>query len=396
MFSFRGLLRYLSVFLLFYSILLVSFFFWGSDAEYNTNQKIARGYISEKSIFFDVHDPSKKTAKYLNYVIDEDGSFKNLGNVDIDFNTNEVDLTPYEGEDPDYILTNDILPDGLTKIEAILSSGSSDYLAAVHTGLGRGVYYSGDALIPPVIEGRFLTEEECLSDEPLTVIGKEYKEDIFTENGNDYIDYLGKKYQVIGIVGTEEDSTLDSLVFVNLGSMEPDIQLQGRYYVDSRKSTEKCYEKINNKAMELYGYDLDRCARPETLIDIVSNGLYLKSYLKILSILMALFLYISILIQSIGMNKNTIGIMKTVGIRFDRMFIKVNLRILIIALLGIVLGIITDCGLIIGSVFDLSASDMTMSLIVISGISFGLLALWTLIVALYNNRLNPGECLRDL
>lgn len=396
MFSFKGILRFSSVFILYFSIVLVAFVFWGSDEEYNTNQMIARGFISERSVFFDVHDPSAKTAKYLNYVINEDGTFQNLGNVDIDFNTNEVDMTPYEGEDPDYKITNDVLENGLTQIETILSSGGDDYLAAVHTGTGRGVFYKGDAIIPPVIEGRFISEEECLIREPLAVVGKEYKKDIYSENGKNFIDYLGKKYEVIGIVGMDQDSTLDSLVFVNLGSMDPDVQLQGRLYLDTEKNIKRIYDTLDRTSYAVYGYGLDEYARPETMIDIVSNGLYLKTYLKVLTLLMASFLYVSILIQSIGINKMTIAVMKTVGIRYRRMYMKVNLPVFIIACVGMVLGIVTDFIMIKCHVFDLNMGDTVRALLVISCSALVLFFIWAMIVVIHNNRLNPGDCLRDL
>ena len=59
--NYKGLLRQALIFILYFSIILISFFFWGSDKEYNLNQTIARGFISNDAIFFEIHDPSKGT-----------------------------------------------------------------------------------------------------------------------------------------------------------------------------------------------------------------------------------------------------------------------------------------------------------------------------------------------
>ena len=62
--NYKGLLRQALIFILYFSIILISFFFWGSDKEYNLNQTIARGFISNDAIFFEIHDPSKGTARF--------------------------------------------------------------------------------------------------------------------------------------------------------------------------------------------------------------------------------------------------------------------------------------------------------------------------------------------
>ena len=118
-------------------------------------------------------------------------------------------------------------------------SGSGSYLASLHNGLMRGVVYKGSVLLPPLLSGRFFTEEECLADHPLAVIGSNYKESLVARNGKQYLEYRDRDYEVIGIVGLSAASPIDDVVFVNLGSLTPSDQLNGIFYIDCSDGNEE-------------------------------------------------------------------------------------------------------------------------------------------------------------
>ena len=65
-----GIDIFLIVFL-FFAILVVGFVFACTDAEYNYNQQIARGFITKDAVFFDLDDLSYRTAS-ITFSDDED------------------------------------------------------------------------------------------------------------------------------------------------------------------------------------------------------------------------------------------------------------------------------------------------------------------------------------
>ena len=165
---------------------------------------MARGYITSDAVFFDFDNPAIRPygSKASNYPEE---------------NNNKVTTTKYY--DPDFILQNKVLDDGMTSVEKLLTLSDADCFAALHKSTMRAVYYSGDISLPPVIDGRFLTEEECLSDKCYAVVGRNLEKDIYNENSKKYYDYLGRKYEVLGITGIAGKSALDSIVFINIGSL---------------------------------------------------------------------------------------------------------------------------------------------------------------------------------
>lgn len=398
--NYKGLLRQALIFILFLSITLISFFFWGSDKEYNLNQTIARGFISNDAIFFEVHDPSKGTARFGEFFGSNDSAgIQQIGNADLIIADNggiSMDTSPIEGEDPDYVMTNNVMVTGRTQIESILASGSGDYVAGIHTGLGRFIAYKGSPELPPMIEGRFFTEEECLELKPRAVIGKDYIPQTYTESGKRYLDYFENKYEVIGVTGVTGSSTLDNLIFVNMGSVSPEKQLTGRLYIDSKGNSENIYEELNQTSLMVYGQELDRLATPQTLIDVVSGGMYLKSYLKVLLLCMGIFLYLSILIQTINANRKSLAVMKVIGVSFKRSFWKLNKSYGAVALAGLLSGLALDLAFLFGGYFALPFNESVLALLVCVLVALCLLVIWIITILIASWRLNPIESIRTI
>ena len=103
------------------------------------------------------------------------------------------------------------------------------------------------------VKGRFFTSDECLSREHLAVIGKAFQDLTFEMDNKTFIEYCGKKYEVLGVVGIADESSLDHLLFVNLGSMTPEEQIHGRLYVDGNTSMENIISEIDKNAIVLFG-----------------------------------------------------------------------------------------------------------------------------------------------
>lgn len=331
----------ITVIVLFMSFLVAGYIFICTDAEYNMNQQIARGYITRDAVFFEFDDPSHAEA-FLMAVTDE---------------TNDEEVV-YGGEasDPDFVLTNKILDTGETAVEKLLSSYEGTYFSALHRGTMRGVYYRGDIITPPVIEGRFLSEEECLSDKPLAVIGRDLDDQVYKENGVDLIDYLGKKYEVIGRVGLSGRSAVDSIIFVNLGSLTPEEQLDGIYYIDSAFSNENVYQKAQPLANELFGCGLKLHDLPMAYIDVVAGGMYMKTYLKVIVSALMLFAFNNVMTQYNLRQKMKISVMKLCSVSFSKIFKAVCKNYIFDSLLGIGLGSFVLFILVYKGVFSLPMS----------------------------------------
>ena len=199
---------------IFFALMTIGVIFCATDSEYNLNQTIARGYISRNVIFFEIHDPTRPRTNSA-VKVNEEGEVEN--GVAYDGDAIIVDATVGKPEDPDFVLNNDIIDGGLTRMETLLSSGGDNYIAAIHQGELRGIFYKGNITIPPLVRGRYFTEKECLSRDNLAVIGSDFLESSFSKNGKEYVVYNEKEYEVIGVTGISNASSLDHLIMVNMG-----------------------------------------------------------------------------------------------------------------------------------------------------------------------------------
>lgn len=66
----------------------------------------------------------------------------------------------------------------------------------------RGVFYKGDFKKLPLISGRYFTEAEVASDQKKAMIGQRFVKDTYDEGGAQYIDILGEKFEVVGLLST--------------------------------------------------------------------------------------------------------------------------------------------------------------------------------------------------
>ncbi len=395
----KSIIFKVSISVLFFVIMVVGYVFICTDAEYNMNQQIARGFISKDAQFFHIVDPSKPTARWGWLETDpETGNQYVKGNVIIDVSPDGIissDYTPIEASDPDFILENVVLPDGYTSVEAMLSSGKEDYFAALHRDTLRAVYYHGSASdLVPLVNGRFFTSEECLSDEPLAVIGQNVSEseNVVQENDTSYLNFLGRKYRVIGICGLTGKSAMDSLVFVNLGSLSPEEQLNGIFYIDNADNKEQTvFEEMNAKSEELLHTTLEKRKTPSALIDMISGGMYLKDYLKISMLFLMLLFCGSIVIQIIRRQTQKVSVFRLCGISFPRVVFHSCRELIIWGIGGTLCGLLTIGIFFFYKIFSLSMAYMNSVVWILSGISIGVLAIMVLIVAVAEYFIDFGK-----
>ena len=371
-----GIDIFLIVFL-FFAILVVGFVFACTDAEYNYNQQIARGFITKDAVFFDLDDLSYRTAS-ITFSDDEDNY--------------PVRLDPI---DESFVLKNKTLNDGRTAVETLLMSGSGNYLASLHNGLLRGVTYKGKIMSPPLVSGRFFTEEECLSDQPYAVIGRKYKDSLSTRDGRRYLEYMDRDYEVIGVAGFSGESPIDEVIFVNLGSLTPDEQLKGMYYIDCGNN-ESVYNEMSRLAQSLFGCGIKLHSTPRAFIDIVADGMYMKNYLKILMVLLGVIAFINVLVQSLKKRMVEIAVMKVQGIRLRKILFKTTKAFITAFLAGTFAGLFVNLGLTVFGVFSLPVNWLIKYCAAMLGAGLLMMIAWILVVSVVEWKLDPKEVIQKV
>ncbi len=373
----------LTVSFLFFAFLVVGFIFICSDAEYNLNQQMARGYITSDAVFFDFDNPAIKPYGYGDDVTYSDGR-------------NDKTALQQKEYDPDFVLRNKVLDDGVTSVEKLLTSSDSDYFAALHMNTMRAVCYKGELSLPPVISGRFFTEAECLSDNNYAVVGKNFEEGIYKEGDKSYYDFLGRKYEVIGITGISSKSAMDSIIFVNLGSLMPEEQLNGIYYIDCAADNKAVYEDVAKNSRALFGCNLKNRKTPIAFIDIASGKMYMKNYLFVIIVSLMIFAYVNTLIQYIERHRLKISIMKLCGAKLCKIIKQTGKAYIIDCIAGILTGIILLLLLLYNGVFALEYSYVVNVIIGLSEASLCFAIIGFLVFSFFVVKADPQEIIRQV
>ena len=369
-----------SAFILFFFMSFLPFFFLGIDAEYNLNQQIDRGFISRNAVFFTFELNQDNRSQIIQGKTEEE----------VQALIEAIESQDSLESQPVVLPDNQYGENGLTDIETILSSGGSDYFAAVHTGQGRYVYYSGKAMSPPLLEGRFFTSDECLSREPMAVIGKDFKNQIFIEDGTEYIYLDGLMCKVVGISGIAQDSTIDSIYFINLGAVSPDQQV-GRYYVDGDKDLTSVFENIQLVSSDQLQIPMRKLDLPMTFTDAVTGDVYLKTYLKAVVALLLIFIYLSILSQALSAERRKIGILKVVGISTRNVSMRVHWPLLAWGASGILLTFLAGGIFVWINYFALPQSEVIGILLTCGLLNSALLGIWMVLFDFFDRRTDLRE-----
>lgn len=388
-----------SSFLLFFSIMFIPFFYMSTGKEYDYNQQVSRGFISRSAVFFEVDtgDPEPKYHTHIEYNTGEVFDFDTYSEPEPISDPEELEdyiasLPPAE-EAKTYANARDA--SGVSFIVRLLTAGTGEYFAAVHDGETRYVCISGEPTLPPVVSGRFFTPAECLSSGNLAVIGRNYMDETYEVGKDRYIRYNDDEYKVIGVAGLSYSTTLDSLLFLNLGSAHIKELKDIRFFVDGKaKSPEKNFETMNAFAQREIETGLIRMDMPTTLTDLVSGGVYLKQHLTVLTFAFVVLTYISILTYTLSAENKKIGVMLLSGISVRRIFRHVYGRIFAFGIAGIGLGAIVSSVVLSLRYFQLSVSLVFRDLVFWCAISLLLLLLCTIPIVFRVRTLHVEEVIR--
>lgn len=111
------------------------------------------------------------------------------------------------------------------------------------------IYFRGDYVNIPMLEGRFFIEDDFYADNYVTVVGRNYTDQIYEENNISYIDINQIRFRVLGIMGIGSESVLDSRIIIN-GVVSDSLYVQNIYNLDFLKGNgeniiEECMENIS-------------------------------------------------------------------------------------------------------------------------------------------------------
>ena len=98
----------------------------------------------------------------------------------------------------------------------------------------RGVFYKGNFKKLPLISGRYFTEDEVASDQKKAMIGQRFVKDTYDEGGAQYIDILGEKFEVVGVLGSAQATRMDSMKWIPMAAAAELAGTEGGYIVDGK------------------------------------------------------------------------------------------------------------------------------------------------------------------
>ncbi|MTI96895.1 MAG: ABC transporter permease [Firmicutes bacterium] len=101
----------------------------------------------------------------------------------------------------------------------------------------RHLYIKGSVNTPPMLSGRFFTEDDLGQDDLLAVVGRNNLDKLFERSGEQYISVANQDYSVLGVVGHELDTILDEMIIINLDTSVA-VNKRGPFILDAKKPGE--------------------------------------------------------------------------------------------------------------------------------------------------------------
>lgn len=99
----------------------------------------------------------------------------------------------------------------------------------------KGIYIKGEAEAPPLLWGRYFDAQATWAGHPVAVLGKNYQHEAAWRDGKRYYTHKGMEYEVIGILGTQEESRLNQMVLVDFRSAVRIMGINTSYVLDAKK-----------------------------------------------------------------------------------------------------------------------------------------------------------------
>ncbi len=126
-------------------------------------------------------------------------------------------------------------------LEKALVFNTSDGVMLYKTSLEsmydtRGVFAKSQSTIPPMLSGRFFMTNDYISQSHIAVVGSFFEKDIKQNNGQKQITLFNKTFDVIGIMGSNEPTRLDTMIWIPLDTAVLLTGISGDYMIDGSSS----------------------------------------------------------------------------------------------------------------------------------------------------------------
>lgn len=219
---------------------------------------------------------------------EEIGKFKYVNGESVDISEEEQYYFPAPAEQLNSLSRNDLYT-GHQKQFSVSSSENEDQwtdvipeLVAKYSDFSvclpikdpdviiGGIYINGSMYIPPILSGEYFDSSTTWADSPKMVIGKKYEKDVYTRDGMRYYEYDDEEYEVIGIMGTEEDSRINRMILMDFQSAVRLAGINTEYVLDTKKEAE-----INDVGRDLF-YDF----RSPAAVSIILNQRTEESFIS--------------------------------------------------------------------------------------------------------------------
>ena len=152
----------------------------------------------------------------------------------------------------------------------LYSGHQRDYLFTIYVPIEdpniiiKGICTVGRPESPPMLQGTYFDPASSWTSHPSAVIGKEYSQDITQRGGKPYYTYGGIEFEVLGIMGTKEESRINHMVVTDFQSATAITGINTSYVLDAQKES---------SLLEV-GQDLSSCFPfPANVVILLEQGM---------------------------------------------------------------------------------------------------------------------------
>lgn len=202
----------------------------------------------------------------------------------------------------------------------VLKNNSEIYLEKNNLNAGA---YTGKAIYsnqsinnsPNIIEGRYFDEEDFKNNKPVAIVGKELFNSINTSSNKKYFQYENIKFEIIGVSGYKNRSSLgDYSFYINLNGYisesKSNISLLD-CIINSNKSLNNLISLLKNKSDKVE-YKIDKKMDNNIVDSILVNGNKVLGLFSLVIIMIFINVF-NITLQWVEEKKRSIGIKKALG-----------------------------------------------------------------------------------
>lgn len=98
----------------------------------------------------------------------------------------------------------------------------------------KGICVDGEVETPPMVWGEYFGFDTSWTDTPTAVLGRQYLEKTVMRDGKTYYSHGGTEFEVIGVMGTKEESRLNHMMIIDFKSAVRLCGINSVYVLDAK------------------------------------------------------------------------------------------------------------------------------------------------------------------